>query len=141
MIKYRASLIARAALAACIALGTGAPAMAAGNGDSGSVTLGNGNAQSSHVSDQDLRKFGAAYVHLRSIRATYVKKLQKADGKKEQVQIKKQGQKKMVQAIRDQDLKVAEYQQIGRKLNGDKALQQRLRKIMHQSQQDDASDS
>jgi len=145
MMHNRASFLARAALAACLALGTAAPALASssgnGSGNGGSVSLGSGSSQQGHVSDQKLRKFGAAYMQLRSIRVQFVKKLKNADGKKERTQLKKAGQKKMIQAIRSQDLKVAEYQQIGRKLNGDKALRKRLRKILQQEKKGAASDS
>lgn len=116
----------RVLLAAALTLGISAPTLAGQNSASGD------DAAQDQVSRADLEKFASAYSDLRSVRAEYMPKIQQADGKEEKAQLKKEGQKHMVQAVRSNGLKVAEYQAIGQKLNDSKALQTRLRKIMQE---------
>lgn len=93
------------------------------------------------VTDQDLKKFGAAYTQMQQVRAEYGKKIQQTkDDKAKQKQLRQEGQQEMVSAIRDEGLKIAEYRQIGKALNSDKELRSRFKGMM-QEQQSGSSES
>lgn len=116
-------------LAAAIVLGLAGPAMAADSADSGVET-----GQGTDVSQEELEQFAAAYGDIQAVRAEYVPKLQQAESEEEQQQLQEEGQQEMVEAIRSNGLEVAEYQEIGRQLNEDEELQQRLQQLMQEQQ-------
>jgi len=116
-------------IAGLLALGTGQAALAEENGsaDTGSATE-----QQASVSDAKLQKFTVAMADVRKVRMEYGPKLQQAESQEKRTELKKAGQKEMIQAIRDTGLEVKEYNRIGNQLRDDKQLQQRVRKMMGQ---------
>lgn len=104
-----------------------------------------GSAQSGNASDQtdaatsnepvteaDLEKFAAAYGRLQTVRAEYGQKMQQAEEKSKQQQLRKEGQQAMVSAIRDEGLKIAEYRRIGKELNNNQELRSKLQSMMQE---------
>ena len=104
-----------------------------------------GSAQSGNASDQadaaasnepvteaDLEKFAAAYGQLQTVRAEYGQKMQQAEDKSKQQELRKEGQQAMVSAIRNEGLEIAEYRRIGKKLNNDKELRSKLQSMMQE---------
>lgn len=132
MMKQRMGMIAGSLLVAVLTLGS-APAMTSESG----ANSGSDASQSSQqkVSDAKLKQFAEAFMEIRSVRAEYAPKLQNAEKKAERAKLVEEGKGKMKEAIRSTGMKVAEYKQIGRQLNQDKQLQQRLRKVMKEEMQ------
>lgn len=124
------------ALALLLALAPAGIASAAdneGSGQSGNADGQSDSAASSEpVTDADLEKFAAAYGQLQSVRAEYGQKLQQTEEESKQQALRKEGQQAMVEAIRDEGLKIAEYRRIGKKLNNDKELRSKLQKMMQE---------
>ena len=122
-------------LAAAMMLGMTGAAIAAD--DSGSSGQSSGGSQSAgvEVSDEQLQKFADAYGQIQSVRAEYTPKIRNADDQQKRAQLKKQGQQEMVAAIKQADLEIQEYQQIGQQLNGNKGLQARLQELMQEEQE------
>lgn len=112
-------------MAAALAVGLSGPAMAGNAGGSG---------EQQRVSEDKLEQFAEAYADIRSVRAEYVPKLQQAEGEQEKAQLQEEGQQEMVEAIRSNGMEVGEYQQIGRRLNNDEQLQERLKQVMQEQQ-------
>lgn len=138
MMKQRTGLIAGGLMAAALTLGS-APALAA---DSNSKAAGDANQggqqqkqEQDPVSDAKLKQFADAAMEMRSVRAEYGPKLQNAESDEERAKLKKEGQGKMKEAIRSSGMEVAEYKRIGRRLNQDKELQQRLQQMMKKQMQ------
>lgn len=131
---HRAASFARLLLAGALALGTAAPALAAEHG--GAPDSGQEGAQ---VDPEKLERFVAAYAEVQSIRAEYMPRLQQAGDAEEQAKLKKEGQEKMVNAIRDEGLDVSEYQRIGQTINSDRELRGRVKKLIeeHRSAQEE----
>lgn len=122
--------------AATLALTLAGPTLAASEGQ-GSA----GSSKAEPVTDAQLEKFAEAYGEIRSVRAEYAPKIRNAEDKQERAKLKKEGQQDMVSAIEDAGLKVAQYKQIGQRLNGDKELQARLQKIVQEQQSAQQDDS
>lgn len=118
-------------LAGLIALGAG-PAIAAGEGEANENAA--SQSQQTQISDQKLQQFTLALADIRDIRMEYGPKLQQAEDKKQQRELKKQGQQAMMQAIRDSGLEVEEYNRIGNRLGSDEKLQQRVQEMMANQQ-------
>lgn len=110
-------------------------AVAADNAADGNAADGGQQAESASgkpVTDAQLEKFAAAYGKLQQVRRQYGQKMQQADKKAERKQLRKEGQQKMVGAIRSEGLKIAEYRRIGQKLNQDKELRSRLQSMLQE---------
>ena len=122
----------RALIAAMLTLALAGPALAAGEQGAGNDDGGAAAGAAAEVTDAELKQFAEAFGQIRSVRAEYGPRIQQAESKQQRNELKKQGRQDMVAAIQDAGLKVAEYRQIGQRLNGDKALQQRLRELMRE---------
>ncbi len=135
MMKQRTGLIAGSLMAAALTLGS-APALAA---DSNSKAAGDADQMSQQqqepVSDAKLEQFAQAFQSIRSVRAEYGPKMQNAENEEERAKLVEEGKGKMKEAIRSSGMEVAEYKRIGRRLNEDKELQQRLQQVMKKQMQ------
>ena len=116
-------------LALVLALAPATMVSAADNEGSGQADAA---ATNEPVTEADLEKFAAAYGQLQSVRAEYGQKMQQAEDKSKQQELRKEGQQAMASAIRDVGLKIAEYRRIGKKLNNDEELRSRLQKMMQE---------
>lgn len=95
--------------------------------------------QSSHmeVSDAQLHKFAAAYEDQMKLRSKYTKKMQNAKSKDEKSNIRKNAEKDMKKAI-EKHMSVDQYKKIGKAINSDPKLRQRLVKILQADQKKSA---
>lgn len=118
-------------LAALITLGAG-PAVAAGEGETNEGSA--SQSQQSQVSDQKLQQFTLALADVRDIRMEYGPRLQQAETREEQRELKKEGREAMMKAIRDNGLELKEYNRIGNRLGSDKELQKRVKEMMASQQ-------
>lgn len=131
-------LIGGIAAALMLALAPMAGAIAGDGADDGAQAgAGNGSQQAGAasgepVTDAQLEKFAAAYGKLQKMRQAYGQKMKQAEDKAERKQLRKEGQQKMVSAIRSAGLEIAEYQRIGRKLSQDKELRSRLQALLQE---------
>lgn len=82
------------------------------------------------VTDAQLEKFAAAYGRIQQVRRQYGQKMKQAEEESQRKDLRKEGQQKMVGAIRGADLEISEYQRIGKKLNQDKELRSRLQAML-----------
>lgn len=133
--KHRTGFFSAALIAGGLAVT--APAFAQEQGSGGGAQQppeGGGSQQQMDISDEKLEQFAEAYADIREVRSEYVPKLQQAEGQEEQAQLQEEGQQEMVAAIESNDMDVSEYQQIGRQLNNDQELQERLKQIMQDQQ-------
>ncbi len=132
--QHRTRFLSAALMAAALALS--APAVMAQQQGSGSGSGGGGSQQQNQepISDAKLERFADAYADIREVRSEYVPKLQQAEGQEEQARLQEEGQQQMIAAIESNDMEVSEYQRIGRRLNNDQELQQRLKQIMQEKQ-------
>lgn len=114
-------------LAGLLSLGLGAPALAADE---------NANREAAGtpgpITDQQLKQFAAALSDVRDIRTEYTSKLRQADSREERQNLKKRGQREMVQVIRDSGLDLKQYNRIGGRVGGDKELRQRMKEMLGQ---------
>lgn len=121
-------------LAALITLGAG-PAVAAGEGETNEGSASQSQqSQQSQVSDQKLQQFTLALADVRDIRMEYGPRLQQAETREEQRELKKEGREAMMKAIRDNGLELKEYNRIGNRLGSDKELQKRVKEMMASQQ-------
>jgi len=131
---FRTSHVIGGVLATTLALGLPGAALAADSDSQSDQSMDTATQQD--VSKADLQKFAAAYGQIQTVRAEYGRKLQQAgDDKQQRQKLKKEGRQQMVEAIRSEGLKVAEYKQIGQKLNSDEELRSRLQSMMKEKQQ------
>ena len=126
----------RGLLAGALALGLAGPALATGGNDAQGSKSDDASAAESasaqRVTDAQLEKFADAYGGIRSVQQEYAPKIRGAEDKSERTRLKKEGQQEMVAAIRGAGLEISEYQQLGQRLNGNRALQKRLQQIMQE---------
>lgn len=115
-------------LAGLLGLGLGAPAWAEDTGSTGTTT-GETAAGGEPISDEKLQQFVVAMGEIREIRMEYGPKLQEAENEEEQNQLRKEGREEMLEAIRDTGLGADEYNRIGRRINNDEELKNRVRSL------------
>lgn len=115
-------------LAGLLGLGVVAPAWAEDTGSTGTAT-GEAAAGGGSISDEKLQRFVVAMSEIREIRMEYGPKLQEADNEEEQNRIRKEGREEMIEAIEDTGLEADEYNRIGRRINNDEELKNRVRDL------------
>jgi len=114
-------------LAGLLGLGTGSTALAAGDESSGDSAA---TAEQTPIGDGKLEQFTTAMADVREIRMDYSSQLQQVESQEKRQSLKQEGRKEMVEAIRDNGLKVEEYNRIGKRVSNDKDLQKRVKNMI-----------
>lgn len=78
------------------------------------------------VSEKELDKFAEAVVELQKIEKDYSQKMSQVEEKEEAQQIQTQMQEKMRQAIEKEGLSIQRYSQIGKALEGNQEMSQKV---------------
>ncbi len=92
-------------------------------------------AQENQISDAKLQSFIVAAMKVGGLVDQWTPRIEAAKTPEEKEQLKKTANGELVQAIQSNgDMTVAEYQQIGQRAEGDKALQDRILKILQAGQ-------
>jgi hypothetical protein len=91
-------------------------------------------AQENQISDAKLQSFIVAAMKVGGLVDQWMPRIEAAKTAEEKAQLKQTANGELVQAIQSNgDMTVAEYQQIGQRAEGDKALQDRIVKILQAS--------
>ena len=92
-------------------------------------------AQENQISDAKLQSFIVAAMKVGGLVDQWMPRIEAAKTPEEKAQLKQTANGELVQAIQSNgDMTVAEYQQIGQRAEGDKALQDRIVKILQTGQ-------
>jgi Domain of unknown function (DUF4168) len=92
-------------------------------------------AQENQISDAKLQSFIVAAMKVGGLVDQWTPRIEAAKTAEEKAQLKQTANGELVQAIQSNgDMTVAEYQQIGQRAEGDKALQDRILKILQAGQ-------
>jgi Domain of unknown function (DUF4168) len=92
-------------------------------------------AQENQISDAKLQSFVVAAMKVGGLIDQWTPRIEAAKTPEERAQLKQTANGELVQAIQSNgDLTVDEYQQIGQRAEGDKALQDRIVKILQAGQ-------
>lgn len=105
-----------------------APAFAA-DSTSGSDAQASTAAQHADFSDQQLENFASASKQIAGISQKYTQQLQDAKGQDAQQQVRQKANTEMVQAVKSNDLKVEQFNQIGQAVQNDPQLMQKVQKM------------
>lgn len=90
------------------------------------VQADNGEAE---FSEGQLESFMMARAEVREIQAEYSSRLQDVTDDQEVARLQTEAQKKMVEAVQDEDLTVEEFNQIARKANSDSEFREQLQEL------------
>src|SRR6266508_1780490 len=82
-------------------------------------------AESSNVSDKELRAFAKAYVEYHKIRQNYEPKMNNTRDEKEKLNIQREGDDKVKQALEKQGLTAQGYNRLFAAVNGNPQLRQK----------------
>jgi predicted ATPase with chaperone activity len=86
---------------------------------------GGATAESSNVSDKELRAFAKAYVEYQRIRQSYEPKMNNTRDEKEKLKIQREGDDKVKQALEKQGLTPQGYNRLFAAVNGNPQLRQK----------------
>ncbi|HEY3151935.1 MAG TPA: DUF4168 domain-containing protein [Candidatus Binatia bacterium] len=86
---------------------------------------GGSTAESSNVSDKELRAFAKAYVEYQKIRQSYEPKMNNTRDEKEKLKIQREGDDKVKQALEKQGLTPQGYNRLFAAVNGNPQLRQK----------------
>ncbi|OHV12778.1 DUF4168 domain-containing protein [Kushneria phosphatilytica] len=121
--------------ATLIATGLASGPVMAASQSQGSAAQSQGQTQAQqNFSDQQLQNFASASQEIAGISQTYTKRLQNADGSDQQQNIRQEANDKMVQAVKDNGLKVDEFNQIGQAVQNNPQMMQKVQKMAQQQQ-------
>ena len=99
------------------------------------ATLPSTMAQENQISDAKLQSFVVAAMKVGGLVDQWTPRIEAAKTPEEKAELKRTASGELVQAIQSNgDMTVDEYQQIGRQAEGDKALQDRILKILQAGQ-------
>lgn len=100
-----------------------------------SATLSSAMAQENQISDAKLQSFVVAAMKVGGLVDQWTPRIEAAKTPEEKAELKRTASGELVQAIQSNgDMTVDEYQQIGQRAEGDKALQERILKILQPNQ-------
>ncbi|MCM2971811.1 DUF4168 domain-containing protein [Larsenimonas suaedae] len=118
--------------ATLLATGTvAAPAFAADTNSSSSAAASSAT-QHPNFSDSQLENFASASKEIAGISQKYTQQLQGADDQDAQQQVRQKANKEMVQAVKDNDLDVKQFNQIGQAVQNDPQLMQKVQSMAKQ---------
>jgi GTP1/Obg family GTP-binding protein len=90
--------------------------------------------QQSQVTDAELRAYAVAAVEIQRISEEWQPRLQATRDAEEQTQLRRQAEAEMIEAIRAEDLSLAQYNEIYRLAQSDPNVRQRITTYMQQAQ-------
>lgn len=85
-----------------------------------------GAALQQHVNEQTLEKFADAFTEVMAIQETYTDKLHAAETNEEAQALQQRAQQEMVEAVQDNGLSVAEYNEVVAMMEQDPQLRERI---------------
>ncbi|MBB3192525.1 DUF4168 domain-containing protein [Halomonas cerina] len=86
-------------------------------------------AQAQNFSDDQLQQFADASKEIAVISQDYTQRLQEAEGEEAQLEVRKEANEKMVQAVENSGLKVDTFNAIGQAIQQDPELMQRVQEM------------
>ncbi|WP_396587985.1 DUF4168 domain-containing protein [Bermanella sp. R86510] len=84
------------------------------------------------VSEANLKKFLAVQEDLNTIRNDFSKQVQEAENAQAATKIQQQATEKMMDAVREHDMKVADYNQVATAIQNDPELMEKVRSMQEQ---------
>ena len=115
--------------AAFLSLGLAATQVQAQQDSAASAEQPQAAAPAQDFSDDQLQKFADASKEIAVISQDYTQRLQEAEGEQAQVEVRKEANEKMVQAVENSGLQVDTFNAIGQAIQQDPELMQRVQEM------------